>query len=127
MRLTIIISILVVILGIGFLAFSYFAPLPETTVPDVVGLNESEAVQRLERMSLSAKVDSRNSQSTIVTGQRPEAGKTVKVGRIIMIDIGKSGVENSIPSLVVVNPSLTSESKPSSEVKIEVIKEGDKK
>ncbi|MBI5700855.1 PASTA domain-containing protein [Candidatus Saganbacteria bacterium] len=127
MKTTILIIILAGALLSALIFFGYFAPLPETTIPDVVGLSENEAVLRLERMGLKANIDSRNSQSNIVTGQRPEPGKTVKIGRFVSIDIGKSGVENPIPPTVVISPNLTMESQNSSGLKIEVINGGETK
>lgn len=104
----------------GFFLHWYLAPLPETMVPDVIGLNENDAVARLERMGLTVKIDSRDSASTIVTSQRPEPGKIVKVGRVVFIVFGKSDAEFTLPPSVVVTPGLTPEAA-TPEVQIELV------
>ena len=104
-----------------------FSSLPETMVPDVIGLDEKAAVTRIEQMGLTPRVESRNSASNQVSNQRPEPGRVVKTGRVILLIIGKPETENPYPSAVVVNPLLTPESAPSSELQLEIItQEGDK-
>ncbi len=114
--------ILIISLPVIFAYFYFFtlSPLPETVVPDVVGLNEYEAMDRISKMGLKATIEERGSSSALVTNQRPEPGKIVKTGRVIFISIGKDGDEVPIPSAVVVSPILTQESVGSPEIRIEI-------
>ena len=106
---------------ISYFYFTSFAPIPETMVPDVVGLSEIEAIGRIEKMGLDFNVERKDDSSNVVTYQRPEPGKVVKAGRVVSIVIGKSGTEMPIPSSVVVTPNATPENTATSDVQIEMI------
>jgi len=74
---------------LSYIALTYWAPLPETIVPEVIGLSEPEAKIRLEQLGLHIKVENRYQEQGLVTFQRPEAGRTVKEGRLVFVIIGK--------------------------------------
>ena len=73
---------------LSYLILSYFAPIPETVVPDVTGTTEMQATRRLEAAGLSTYVEKRYEGFDIVTFQRPEAGRVVKEGRAVTIILG---------------------------------------
>ncbi len=104
---------------IEYFYLMYFSPLPETIVPDVIGLDERKAVARVERLGLTANVESRGEDSELVTGQRPEPGKVVKIGRVVFITLGKT--ENAVPPSVVITPLMTGETSSTPEIQIEII------
>ena len=118
--LSIILFLIILPAVIGYIFLTYIAPLPETVVPDVIGLNENEAIIRIERLGLDAKIALRENSSDIVTGQRPEAGKIVKIGRVVFVDLGKQGRDTPYPPAVIMFPLLTSEAA-TSEINIEVV------
>lgn len=109
---------------VGYIFLAYIYPIPQTIVPDVVGLTEKEAITRIERLDLSAKIESRDNSSNLVSSQRPEPGKIVKVGRVVVLSIGKQGKDIPLPNEVVVSPLLTGESNPTPGVTIEIINGG---
>ncbi|MBI5699289.1 PASTA domain-containing protein [Candidatus Saganbacteria bacterium] len=70
-----------------------FSSLPEVTVPDLIGLSESEARVRVEAEGLKLQVESAYEEnSDMVTFQRPEPGRTVKMGRPVFVILGKPQV-----------------------------------
>jgi len=122
MRFIIFIVILITLpVIIQFFFLVYVSPLPETVVPDVVGLEQNEATLRIEKLGLSPRVEARGSQSSIVTGQRPEPGKVVKIGRPVFMNVGMPGNENATPQSVVITPNMSQESVSTPEVQIEVM------
>lgn len=108
----------------GYLFLAYVDPLPETIVPDVVGLSEKDAIGRLEELDLKSKIESRDHGSNLITSQRPEPGKIVKVGRVVVINIGKQGNSAIFPESVVISPLSTPETNSTSEIKIEILNGG---
>jgi len=74
---------------LSYIALTYWAPLPETIVPEVIGLSEPEAKMRLEQLGLRLMVENRYQENGPVTFQRPEAGRLVKEGRTVFAIIGK--------------------------------------
>ena len=73
---------------ISYALLSYFYPLPEARVPDVIGFSEKDAVQKLEDMGLAVHIEKKYEGKDIVTFQRPEPGRMVKEGRSVTIIIG---------------------------------------
>ncbi len=73
---------------ISYLSLSYFYPLPETAVPDLNGLSEAQAQQKLEEIGLTMHVEKKYDEGDLVTFQRPEPGRTVKEGRSVTVIIG---------------------------------------
>lgn len=83
-----------------------FSSLPEVTVPDLIGLSESEARVRVEATGLKLQVESAYEENPeMVTFQRPEPGRTVKMGRPVFVILGK-------PQVLPLIPSATSEASP---------------
>ncbi|OGC24738.1 hypothetical protein A2310_04560 [candidate division WOR-1 bacterium RIFOXYB2_FULL_37_13] len=101
-------AIIILPFFVGYFYFTYFNAIPETMVPDVIGLSKNEAVSRIENMGLKIKITEMDKEPKLVTNQRPEPGKIVKSGRIISVTIG-SPVEISIPSPISVSEELNNE------------------
>jgi len=88
----------------SYIILTYFAPLPEAVVPDLMGLTEQEAADSLNKLGLSYKVESRYENENAVTFQRPEAGRLVKRGRTVSLVIGKPVTISPVPT---VTPEVT--------------------
>lgn len=92
-----ILSITFLLLGlpplINYLITSYSTSVPEVIVPNVCGLSREAAVARLEASSLKANLGESVFNQVIPEGeiaiQRPEAGRTVKAGRIVNLIISR--------------------------------------
>jgi hypothetical protein len=87
----VILIILIVIASpviISYLLLSYFYPLSETMVPNLIGLSENEAFERLEEAGLSVHIEKKYESYDAVTYQRPEGGRLVKEGRTVSIILG---------------------------------------
>lgn len=83
-----------------------FSSLPEVTVPDLIGLSESEARVRVEAEGLKLQVESAYEENPdMVTFQRPEPGRTVKMGRPVLVILGK-------PQVMPLTPTSTPEEVP---------------
>lgn len=108
---------------IGYIYFSYFSSIPETIVPDVIGLKKNAASRRIEKMGLVPKFEAREGASNVITYQRPEPGKVVKFGRVVLIISGNTNEENPIPSSVIITPGTTEENFSPPEVEIELLTE----
>ncbi len=92
-RLLILLFILIVSpVVISFFIAVYFNPLPEIMVPDLIGRDLVEAKELVQMLDLNIKVESRAGESDIVSYQRPEEGRIVKVGRTVYVTLG-----NKIP------------------------------
>jgi len=72
----------------SYLFLSYFSPLPELQVPDLNGMTEDQARQKLEESGLAIRVEKKYDNVDAVTFQRPEPGRTVKEGRSVTVIIG---------------------------------------
>ncbi|OGC08584.1 hypothetical protein A2230_03700 [candidate division WOR-1 bacterium RIFOXYA2_FULL_36_21] len=90
----IIVSTIILSFLAGYLYFAYFNSIPEAIVPDIIGMNEGEAIKRIEDAGLKAKIEAKYDNSIIVTNQHPEPGKVVKIGRIISITIGNYEIDS---------------------------------
>jgi len=78
---------------ISYLILTYFSPLPEAAVPDLIGLTQNQAQVRVESLGLKLQVENTYEESPdMVTFQRPEAGRMVKVGRPVMVILGRPNV-----------------------------------
>ncbi|MFA4843677.1 MAG: PASTA domain-containing protein [Candidatus Margulisiibacteriota bacterium] len=89
---------------IGYVYTVYFDSLPETMVPDVTGLTLEVAKVKLESGQLRARVagtvfEIKKAEGTIVS-QRPEAGRTAKVGRVVNLMISSGREKVNVPSLL---------------------------
>jgi len=76
----------------SYLMVAYYQPLPETTVPDLTGLTETDARDTLKQYNLNIKVEQKY-ESELITLQHPEAGRTFKQGRTILVTLGKPKIE----------------------------------
>ena len=96
---------------ISYVLLSYFYPLPEAKVPDVVGFSERDALQKLEALGLIVHIEKKYEGMDIVTFQRPEPGRMVKEGRIVTIIIGNPKTINYLnPPTPEAFPAVTPES-----------------
>lgn len=105
LRLIILVSILIASpVALSYIVSTYFNPLPETMVPDLVGKSLSEAREITDILNLQLKIDNQVGSSEIVSFQRPEGGRIVKIGRIIYVTIG-----TSLPQSITETPSFEGE------------------
>lgn len=89
-RLLTLISILIVSpVLISYVIIAYFNPLSEIMVPDLVNKNLKEATELVQMLDLNIEVEFRAGESDIVSYQRPEEGRIVKVGRTVYVTLGK--------------------------------------
>ena len=89
---------------IGYFSLVYFNSLPETTIPDVTGLTFAEARAQVEAIGLKAReagqvYESKHREGTVVA-QRPEAGRQVKVGRVVNLMVSGGKRKVPVPNLV---------------------------
>jgi eukaryotic-like serine/threonine-protein kinase len=89
---------------IGYVYTVYFDSLPETVVPDVTGLTLEAAKVKLEEGQLRARVagtvfEVKKEEGTIVS-QRPEAGRSAKVGRVVNLMISSGREKINVPNLI---------------------------
>lgn len=82
---------------LSYIVATYFNPLPETMVPDLIGKSLSEAKEITEILDLDLKVEARAGSSEIISNQRPEEGRVVKVGRTVFVTLGKKIPQAEIP------------------------------
>ena len=92
------IGMIVFLLALNYLILPWYVSRPETQVPNVVGLKETEAFALLEKSELQPIIsdttfDQKYPEGTIIL-QKPESGKTVKEGRNIYLFI--SGGEPTV-------------------------------
>lgn len=88
--------------GIAFFAFSHLWSVPETSVPNVVGKNQTEAETILNKGNLMVEVVQRYDDdipSGQVISQSPLANSKVKEGRVITLTVSRGGEEITVPSL----------------------------
>lgn len=89
---------------IGYFYLAYFDSLPETRVPDVSGMPLEIAQKAIE----AAQLQPRNAGSTYemkypegtVVSQRPEAGRVVKVGRVVNLIVSSGREKVPAPNLL---------------------------
>ncbi|MGH2752466.1 MAG: Stk1 family PASTA domain-containing Ser/Thr kinase [Actinomycetota bacterium] len=101
--------ILVTLLLLGLLALgawllsNLLAGSPEVDVPDVVGLTEDEATERLEDAGLEARARNRSNpdvEEGEVFRQNPEGGQTVEEGDTVTIFVSSGPGEVTVPNLL---------------------------
>ncbi|MCU0641026.1 MAG: PASTA domain-containing protein [Candidatus Margulisbacteria bacterium] len=88
----------------GYFYLVYFDSLPATVTPDVSGLPFAEAKARLEAIGLKAReagqvYESRRAEGAVVS-QRPEAGRQVKIGRVVNLMLSGGKRKVTVPNLV---------------------------
>ncbi len=94
------------IIAVGFAGYmgikAIFTTDVEVIVPDVVGINIVDAVNKVQDLGLvikvSKEVPSLKPKGTIIF-QDPEAGKRVKKGRTILVTISKGGYTAPLPDV----------------------------
>ncbi|NBV82831.1 PASTA domain-containing protein [bacterium] len=103
---------IVITVGIGIMAIivlnfviaSYVTGIPESTVPDLRGASQSEAMKRLESAHLRGKVAGVRVDYSVDAGtvleSRPPAGRAVKENRIVLLYIAKHNAEFVMPDIV---------------------------
>lgn len=89
---------------IGYLYAAYFSSLPETTVPELVGMPLEEALEELDSLRLRGKFagtvfDMKYPEGSVVT-QRPEGGRRVKTGRVVRLVTSSGKRRVSVPNLL---------------------------
>lgn len=102
--LPIVLTIIVVPGIIGYLYVTYFASISEVAVPDVVGLPYEEAIIKLATLELNGKYagslySAKLSEGSVVS-HRPEAGRKVKVGRVINLLTSSGQRKVLVPNLL---------------------------
>ncbi|OGC12018.1 hypothetical protein A3K48_06035 [candidate division WOR-1 bacterium RIFOXYA12_FULL_52_29] len=88
----------------GYLYLTYFDDLPETIVPDVKGMTKQQATARIEEAQLKIAIAGEVRQADVpegsVASQRPEAGRRVKVDRVVSLMISSGKQRIAAPDLV---------------------------
>lgn len=91
-------------LFIGYFYLIYFSSLPEVVVPDVRGRPVEAAKAALTAVDLRANeagcVYDPKFPEGFVISQRPEAGRLVKVGRVINLIVNSPGNKVPVPNLI---------------------------
>jgi len=105
-RLIVILMVVFILspLIIGYFYVTYFSSIPEVVVPDVTGMMVDAAKEKLEALDLQAKLagsvyEMKYPEGYIVS-QRPEAGRRVKVGRIVSLMISSGKRKVTVPNLL---------------------------
>ncbi|WP_338825363.1 Serine/threonine-protein kinase PrkC [Moorella humiferrea] len=91
--------------GAGLWAgFRYYLMVGETVVPGVIGLNESQALDRLATAGLRGQVGSRQYSTEVPAGQvmaqEPAAGEKVRRGRIVVLTVSQGSRLVTVPSVI---------------------------
>jgi eukaryotic-like serine/threonine-protein kinase len=91
-------------LVIGYFYLMYFNSLPELITPDVTGLPFEEAKVRIDAIGLKAReggqvYEAKQPEGTVVA-QRPEAGRQVKLGRVVNLMVSGGKRKVPVPNLV---------------------------
>lgn len=100
----IILTIIIVPGLIGYLYVTYFASISEVAVPDVVGLPLNEAIVKLATFELKGKYvgnlyNAKLPEGSVVS-HRPEAGRRVKIGRVINLLASSGRRKVFVPNLL---------------------------
>jgi serine/threonine-protein kinase len=99
-----IIFIILLPIPIGYLYYIYVDSLPELTVPDLAGLKYERAVEKLREIQLEGKkvgevFDMKYLEGRVVS-QRPEAGRKVKIGRMVNLLTSSGKRKVNVPNLL---------------------------
>jgi serine/threonine-protein kinase len=100
-RLTLLITLLVIV-GSGVFAFySIFFGFRDVAVPGLEGMNVVDAVSVTEKMGLLVRIDEVESvlPSGTVVSQWPETGTTIKKGKVIVLKVSKGGKRRPVPDV----------------------------
>ncbi len=99
-----IIFIILLPVPIGYLYYVYVDSLPELTMPDLTGLKFERAVEKLQEGHLEGRhvgevFDMKYPEGYVVS-QRPEAGRKVKIGRIVNLLTSSGKRRVNVPNLL---------------------------
>jgi beta-lactam-binding protein with PASTA domain len=83
--LLIVIGLILLSGSLGYLLPLYLSPTPETKVPSVMGMPKETAIQTLQENGLNYKIDGDYGENGVVTYQKPEPGKWVKINRKVIL------------------------------------------
>jgi len=102
--ISVIIAIILSPLLIGYLYITYFTSIPETTVPDLIGMPLEKAYEELESLKLKGRFagtvfNMKHPEGSVVT-QRPEGGRQVKVGRMVRLVTSSGKRRVTTPNLL---------------------------
>ena len=91
-------------LVVGYFYLVYFDSLPEVIVPTVTGVSLDVARERLAAVNLRAReagqVYEPKYPEGIIIYQRPEAGRNVKVGRIVSLMVNSGESKVPVPNVI---------------------------
>jgi serine/threonine-protein kinase len=89
---------------LSYVYSTYIVPVPEMTVPNVSNMALEGASAKLDAARLSARIAERAYEKDVPKGwvisQRPEAGRRVKVGRVINLKVSIGERTVPVPNLV---------------------------
>jgi serine/threonine-protein kinase len=99
-----VIAIILVPALLGYLYVTYFTSIPETLVPDLTGLPVDEGIERLGAQGLRGKFagslfNMKYPEGSIVS-QQPEAGRRVKIGRVVNLLTSSGKRKVKVPNLL---------------------------
>ena len=89
---------------ISYVYTTYIAPVPEVDVPNVRFLSVKEARKKLKNEGLKGRISEKAYERTVPEGkvisQRPEAGRRVKLGRVVNLKVSIGERMVLVPNLV---------------------------
>jgi beta-lactam-binding protein with PASTA domain len=100
----VIIAIILLPAVVGYLYVTYFTSIPEVVVPDLTGKFLEKALGELASLDLKGRhagslFDMKYPEGSVVS-QRPEAGRMVKVGRVVTILTSSGKRKVIVPNLL---------------------------
>jgi len=100
-RITLLISLLVIVGSGAFAFYSIFFGFRDVAVPGLEGMSIVDAVSVTEKMGLLVRIDEVESllPSGTVVSQWPETGSTIKKGKIIVLKVSKGGKRKPLPDV----------------------------
>jgi beta-lactam-binding protein with PASTA domain len=104
-------KVVLVLVGLAIIIFIFdtlimpwYVSSPETTVPKVVGMKDSEAIELLDNSGFKPLVSDTSYVLKVPKGevflQKPEAGKIVKEGRTVYLFVSGGDKVVSVPKLI---------------------------
>ncbi|MBL1211926.1 MAG: PASTA domain-containing protein [Ignavibacteriae bacterium] len=101
---SLIVFFIAVILIINFYVMPNYVYAPELEVPDIIGMNQDDAVELLKELSLNPVIDGMRYDAKFekdeIIFQRPRAGTSVKENRRIYMIVSGGDPKISMPSLI---------------------------
>jgi beta-lactam-binding protein with PASTA domain len=100
----VVIALIIIPALAGYVYVIYFAALPDVIVPDLKGWPVSSAMAKLQTLNLRGRAAGTISETEIplgcVVSQRPEAGRRVKIGRLINFLTSSGERSVTVPNLL---------------------------